>query len=295
MNVLANYHTHTVFCDGTDSAEAVADQALRYGMHELGFSGHMDPDIHMDWQAYTGTIRRLQEQYRGRLDILLGVELDGLYDVWTSGQLRCQKGKRPHGIGVCAPAVIRRDAEYIIGSTHFLDVASPEPMGVDVSGDVIQTLIREYFGGDAYAMARAYYDLEAQVADRTGCTFVGHFDLITRFNDALHFLAEEDPRYTGPALEAMEYLVQKRVPFEINCGAVNRGRKREPYPNCFLLRKLYEFGGEVLLSADAHQKELLLGGFDRAQEWAAAAGFEYCLILKHDQNGTVVWDHVALS
>ena len=57
MNVLANYHTHTVFCDGTDSAEAVADQALRYGMHELGFSGHMDPDIHMDWQAYTGTRR----------------------------------------------------------------------------------------------------------------------------------------------------------------------------------------------------------------------------------------------
>ena len=71
----ANFHTHTTLCDGADSPEAMAEAALALGFEQLGFSGHMDPDIHMDWPAYRGRIAALREQYRGRLDILCGAEL----------------------------------------------------------------------------------------------------------------------------------------------------------------------------------------------------------------------------
>ena len=74
-----NFHTHTVFCDGADTAQAMVEQALALGFTHLGFSGHMDPDIHMDLEAYDAEIRRLQEAYRDRIEILRGVELDGLY------------------------------------------------------------------------------------------------------------------------------------------------------------------------------------------------------------------------
>lgn len=268
----ANYHTHTVLCDGTNTAEEMVEQALDLGFLHLGFSGHMDPDIHMDWLAYVAEISRLKDAYADRLDILMGVELDNVYD--------------PN----CCPG-----AEYVIGSTHFLPVETPVPMSVDNTPQMMQELCREYYGGDWLALCRAYYELEARVYDRLHCTFVGHFDLVTRFNDELHFVDETSPAYLAPALEAMEYLVGEGVPFEINCGAINRGRKAEPYPRPELLQALHDFGGEILISSDAHQREKLNGCFDVAVEKAIACGFTHVNILAHDAAGAVEMRQLPLD
>lgn len=267
-----NYHTHTVMCDGSDTPEDVVREAIAKGFEHLGFSGHMDPDVHMDWPAYVAEVRRLQSAYADRIDILLGVELDNVYDP------------------ACCPG-----AEYVIGSTHFLDVDSEAPLSVDSSVQDMRRLCHEFFADDYYALARAYYDLEARVYDRLRCTWVGHFDLVTRFNDEAHFLDETDPRYTAPALEAMEYLVGEGVPFEINCGAVNRGRKAELYPRRELLRALHDFGGQIFITADAHQKELLDGGFDVAVHTAIDCGFTHVNYLAHDARGKVEVRQVALD
>lgn len=268
----ANFHTHSTFCDGANTIEEMAEQAVALGFEQLGFSGHMDPLIQMDWPAYVAEVRRVQELYRDSLDILLGVELDGAFDPG------------------CCPG-----AEYVIGSTHFLPVEQEEPDSVDHTAEVLERLCREHFGGDWYALTRAYYDFEAQVFDRTRCTFVGHFDLVTRFNDQRPAFDEQDPRYLGPALGAMEHLVLQGVPFEINCGAVNRGRKKELYPRRELLRKLHDLGGEILINADAHQKELLDGGFDVAVKTAMECGFTHVNILAHDSFGDVKFRQVALD
>ena len=42
MKLKANYHTHTVFCDGADTPEDVVLAAIGKGFTHLGFSGHMD-------------------------------------------------------------------------------------------------------------------------------------------------------------------------------------------------------------------------------------------------------------
>ena len=275
MNMIkANFHTHTTFCDGRDTPEDIVRYARDNGCTHLGFSGHMDPDINMDFPAYLAEIQRLQKKYAvsGTFDILAGVELDILYDPKSA-----------------------EGAEYIIGSTHFLDVDTDVPMSVDSEPELIAFICEHFFSGDYYRMTTAYYDLESRVFDRLKCTFVGHFDLITRFNDELHFVDETDPRYLKPALEAMEYLVSKGVPFEINCGAVNRGRKKELYPHPLLLKALHDFGGEIVISSDAHQKELLFGAFDKAAEAALACGFDHTNILEHDEFGNVRWRQVGLK
>ena len=288
----ANFHTHTTLCDGSSTPEDMARRAVSLGFTQLGFSGHMDPDNHMDMNLYRNRIHALQEQYRGKIDILIGIELDTVYN-----------------------PVYARQVEYTIGSTHFPDVAcnrgyegaglqpsnggacepeggrnrsgSERPLSVDASPEDLQLLADRYFGGDFYQLARCYYETEAQVYDRLHCTFIGHFDLITKFNDQMHVLDETDPRYTRPALETMAYLAEEGVPFEINCGAVNRGLKREFYPNSFFLRALHDMGGEILINSDAHQAELLNGAFDRAVNQAAACGFTHTNILVHGENGAV--------
>ena len=60
-----NFHTHTTFCDGMNTAEEMAAQAAAIGFTHLGFSGHMDPDIRMDLGRYDAEIRRLQEALPG--------------------------------------------------------------------------------------------------------------------------------------------------------------------------------------------------------------------------------------
>ena len=272
MPLLANFHTHTTFCDGKNTAEEMVQQALALGFTQLGFSGHMDSDIHMDIQAYFSEIRRLADIYSDRIEILCGVELDSLYDPG------CADG-----------------ADYIIGSTHFLDVPSEIPMSVDNTEKYMAHLANNFFAGDYYELAKAYYELEAQVYDRTHCDLIGHFDLVTRFNDEMHFLDENEPRYWIPALTAMEHLVKQGIPFEINCGAVNRNRKRELYPNRFLLRHLRKFGGEIFINSDAHQRELLDGGFDTAVRTAIECGFTHVNIFTKEGTGKLRVKQLALD
>lgn len=269
----ANYHTHSTFCDGSDAPEAMVCRALELGFDHLGFSGHMDEEIHMDWDAYVAEIARLRGVYAGRIDILCGVELDTLYD----------------------PASCP-GAEYVIGSTHYLDVA-PEgySRAVDWDAPTLQRLCDEFYGGDWYALCGAYYELEAQVGERTGCSFVGHFDLVTRFNDETRSFDECDPRYEGPALEAMAHLVGQGLPFEINCGAHNRDRKQELYPRMSLLRALRDMGGEIVISSDAHETRYLNGSFDVAVARAIECGFTHTNVLVHDAIGQVTFRQLALD
>lgn len=273
MMLRANYHTHTTFCDGSSTADEQAERALELGFFALGFSSHVDPGIPMDWDAYTREIHRLQQEHKGQLDILVGAELDNLWD-------------RSHCPG----------AEFVIGSTHYIPVDGEALDGcVDYEPEVSIRCCHQYFGDDWYALTRAYYDFEAQVYDRTQCTFVGHFDLVTRFNDQLHAFDEEDPRYLTPALEAMEHLVSQGVPFEINCGAFNRRRKAELYPRRSLLRALHDFGGEILITSDAHDASLLNGGFETAIERSIACGFTHVNVLEHDASGEVTFRQLALD
>ena len=319
MNKLkANYHTHTTFCDGSDAAEAVVQEALRKGFTHLGFSGHMDPGVSMDYAAYAQEICRLQAAYRDRIDILRGAELDNVYDpsCVTDAEVHGSAGAMPSALQMSmalpdAPGVRSCEAfgapgaEYTIGSTHFVPVpgspvwSTPAAFGthregsenwdlIGVDGDIgmLHDQCSQYYGGDFYALSADYYRFEAMVAARLHPTFIGHFDLITRFNDLSradggHFLDETNERYLLPARRAMEALVPYGLPFEINCGAVNRGRKKELYPRPELLRHLHVLGGEILISADAHQKELLDGSFEAAMELARWAGFTHTDLLVH--------------
>ena len=249
MALTGNFHTHTNLCDGADTPRAMVESALAHGLKRLGFSGHMDADIHMDLERYRAEIDALRDLYGGRIEILCGVELDNLYDPG------------------CA-----RGLDYVIGSTHFMDVEYERPLSVDNTADELRLLCNEFYGGDFYRLCRAYFRLEAQIADRFPCDFIGHFDLVTKFNDALHFVDEEDPRYLGPALEAMEYLVSRGKPFEINTRQSARGKL---YPGITLLRRLRELGGEILINSDAHRASELTAGFDLAAETARSLGFDH--------------------
>lgn len=250
MSPLSNYHTHTSFCDGKDSPAELVEEALRLGCPELGFSGHahvsfddccMTPE---GTEAYKAEIRRLKEQYAGRIRLWLGVEQDYYSDLPTE------------------------DYDYVIGSVHYL-YKDGAYLGVDESRESFLRNVKTYYGGDFCAFAEDYYAHVAQIYEKTGCRIVGHFDLVTKFNEGGALFDTTHPRYRRAALDALHRLLEKPVLFEINTGAIARGYRKMPYPEHFLLRELLENGAGLILSSDCHDRRFLLFGLD---EWRSLPG-----------------------
>ena len=238
---LNNYHTHSTYCDGRDRPEAMIRAALRLGCEELGFSGHayvpfddccMTPE---GTAAYKAEIRQLAEKYAGRIKILLGVEQDYFSPLPADGY------------------------DYVIGSVHYLP-KDGEYLSVDLSRAEQERIVREHYGGDWYAFVEHYYELVGQIWEKTRCDIVGHFDLVTKFNEGGALFDTAHPRYLRAAMDALERLCARPVIFEVNTGAIARGYRKTPYPEPRLLAELRRRGVPLLLSSDCHDRRDLLCG-----------------------------------
>lgn len=263
MTALSNLHTHTTYCDGKNTVEELILRAVELGWESIGFSGHAftpcDTAYCMSREgtvSYQREILSLREKYNGTIQIYLGIEQDLFSD----------------------PAEFPYD--YIIGSTHYLRCADGTYGAVDDSPEVTAALVDRYFGGDYYRYAQAYYRQIKEVATVTKCDIVGHFDLITKFNEGNRFFDTLDSRYRAAALEALEQVAKTCPLFEINTGAMLRAGRSVPYPEAFLLRHLHHLGGEVILTSDCHRVEGLDWAFDQAADLAKECGFRYGKILR---------------
>ena len=84
----ANYHTHTPRCRHASGAEReYIENAIAAGMTTLGFSDHTPYFFERDYYSnfrmfpenfpgYFETLASLKEEYRGRIDILIGLETE---------------------------------------------------------------------------------------------------------------------------------------------------------------------------------------------------------------------------
>lgn len=269
--LLGDFHTHSTLDDGKSTLEEMAAAAYDLGLTHFGFSGHSFEEYGQDFclpqknvPIYLETARKLQEAYRGRMEVFVGMELDYF-------------GENPGGL------------DYVIGSVHCVKQGDAACY-VDESSQASQRAVDEYFGGDWYRYTDAYYDLVADLPRKTGCQWIGHFDLVTKFNEQAHTIDEDSPRYLRRALEVMEYLVKQEVAFEVNTGAIARGYRTTPYPGNALLRQLKEFGGEIIVNSDCHYAPQLCFGFDQAAELAQAAGFTHTNLWTRDGLRPVSWD-----
>lgn len=256
----ADFHTHTTYCDGKSTVREMVESAYRMGLMDYGVSGHADfsfcePGFGMSedkLKRYKDELGQLREEYRGRMNLYIGIELDCL-----------------------GP---EQKAEYAIGSTHCV-YKKGEYVQADDSEKGLVDAVERLWGGDWYAFARDYYELEATVADRFHCDWIGHFDLLTKFNEGYRYFDESADAYLEPALAAMKKLNALGLPFEINTGAISRGCRKEPYPNKILLRELRAMGGQIIINSDSHHADTISYRFDQAREIAIRCGFTHSLVL----------------
>ncbi len=252
--IKTNYHTHTVMCDGKDTAEELVLAAIDKGFSVLGFSGH-SPLVDADWgmkeeelPLYKQTVNSLKEQYKDKIQILCGIEHDFFSTNSTEGY------------------------DYIIGSVHCLETGDGF-LPLDDTADVLINGIDKYFGGDSLSLAEKYFDTVCRLPEKTGCQIIGHLDLITKFDEKHHIFDTSDPRYFLAAKKAIKNLASQDVLFEINTGAMGRGLRTTPYPAKDLLTIIRHEGGEIVLNSDCHDAKYLDYGFEESIKLAKECGF----------------------
>lgn len=86
--MLANYHTHTTRCNHAVGTEReYVEQAIAAGFTTIGFSDHVPQPYPEDFYShirmrmdeipsYTGTLMALREEYKDRINILIGYEVE---------------------------------------------------------------------------------------------------------------------------------------------------------------------------------------------------------------------------
>lgn len=263
-------HTHSTFCDGNDLPEVMVKKALELDFISLGFSSHgptgWDPyclknEKEADYQA---EIHRLQQVYGHRLEILLGIEHDSL------------------------GAPIGEGYDYIIESVHAMEIDG-RLCFIDWDPDKAHTAIRECFGGDTYAYARAYFQTCARAYETNCATIAGHPDLVAKFNERTPMFDLEDDRFLKPALEAMDCALSCGLIPEVNTGAIARGYRTTPYPCIPILKFLKDRNAPIVVTSDCHDANYLDCWYDGAAELLRSLGFRSTLRMR--KSG---WEEIGL-
>ena len=266
--MISNVHTHTTWCDGTISPKEMADAAIAIGFSDLGFSSHspIPLDREYPWMTdeagYIKEISELKKEYAGRLNILCGVE----HDYFSQ--------------------INRDDYDYTIGSVHYLALTSDINITVDDPDWQKPAAIRMY-DGNTQKMYREYYSLMVRNAQINRPDIIGHFDILTKYNRGNAIFDEDSEDYKNTAMEALDSVLDVIIPYggmiELNVSAFVRKLRDDPYPSPFLLKRIAQRGGRMIITTDAHKPERLNMGFDTAVEFLIQSGFKSMAILKDGQ------------
>ena len=257
-----NLHMHSTWDDGKSTVEEMILASRAAGLSSVGVSVHCPMPFENSWECpigrlpdYRAEVRTLADKYAGSIRVYLGIEWD-----------------------VSAQTFDLSPYDYVIGSVHELPVNGH--CSVDESAETTARILAGCFSGDADAAAEMYFAEMDKVAARPEVGIVGHFDLITKFDEQRGFFNENRPRYRRAAERAMEKLVAAGKIFEVNTGAISRGYRTTPYPSARWLRLLREMGGRVTVSADAHHVSGVTCAFDLAEKLVKDAGFTEIWVLE---------------
>lgn len=235
-----NFHTHTNWCDGADSARAMCEAAVEKGFEVLGFSSHVD--LIRDLDAYVAEITALKAEFRGRLEVLCGIESEG------------EQGLE-----------LRSRLDYVIGSFHYVTAPDESKAAVDHSPAFLKEALEGAYHGDARRFVQDYFAFERAFVATCGkrFDFLAHPDLIRKFNVKHPFFDETADWYKAELVATADAIAAAGVVVEVNTGAISRGWLDDAYPSPEFRMLLRERGVKFLLSADAHSAAALDCAFDR--------------------------------
>ena len=262
--IQADMHMHTWFSTDSEACPRdMADEAVRKGLKTICFTDHFDKDD-LEWgeegifdvDAYFVEMQKLQEEYAGKLNIRIGIEL----------------GLRTYLKDYYEELTKKYPFDFVIGSVHNV------PYKKDAEGNILYTdpaaekLFTDRTDKEAYRLM-----METTLENvRTSDCFqtLGHLDYVVRYGKS----REKEYSYTDYADiidEILKLLIEKEKGLEVNSAGLKYGLPfAHPHPD--VLNRYHELGGEIItIGADAHKPEHIAYDFAKAEEILKSCGFKY--------------------
>lgn len=263
MGFPSSLHVHSLYSDGKNPMEDYIQSAIAKGFLSIGFSDHVytafDTYYCMkqdDFERYIAELAVLKEKYRGRIEVLAGIENDYLASI----------------------ADDRLD--YTIGSVHYLVGDDGTPQAVDENPELYAAAYASAGAGDPRIFCARYYALIAQTAREMKPNIIGHLDIIEKFNADGKFFDNSAGWYLDIAESAIREIKKSGCVVEINTAGFLQRDGDEAYPCRGLITLLHDCDVPVTISADAHRVERLDDGFDRAATYLRAAGYHAVMLRR---------------
>lgn len=262
--IQADMHMHTWFSTDSEACPRdMADEAVRKGLKTICFTDHFDKDD-LEWgeegifdvDAYFVEMQKLQEEYAGKLNIRIGIEL----------------GLRTYLKDYYEELTKKYPFDFVIGSVHNV------PYKKDAEGNILYTdpaaekLFTDRTDKKAYRLM-----METTLENvRTSDCFqtLGHLDYVVRYGKS----RKKEYSYTDYADiidEILKLLIEKEKGLEVNSAGLKYGLPfAHPHPD--VLKRYRELGGEIItIGADAHKPEHIAYDFAKAEEILKSCGFKY--------------------
>ena len=188
--MIANYHSHTTRCHHAKGTEAeFVVKALERGLKIFGFSDHTPQYFPGNYYSfmrmypheledYCNTVRQLQKDYAGQIQIPLGVEVEYYPATWK------ELLPRLHDAGI----------EYMILGQHWLGNEENEPYVGDATADE--------------AVLKRYCHQAMEGLDTGAFTYLAHPDVI-------NFVGDRNV-YRRHMRDLIRFARQANVPLEMN-------------------------------------------------------------------------------
>lgn len=262
--IQADMHMHTWFSTDSEACPCdMADEAVRKGLKTICFTDHFDKDD-LEWgeegifdvDAYFVEMQKLQEEYAGKLNIRIGIEL----------------GLRTYLKDYYEELTKKYPFDFVIGSVHNV------PYKKDAEGNILYTdpaaekLFTDRTDKEAYRLMMETTLENVRISD---CfQTLGHLDYVVRYGKS----REKEYSYTDYADiidEILKLLIEKEKGLEVNSAGLKYGLPfAHPHPD--VLKRYRELGGEIItIGADAHKPEHIAYDFAKAEEILKSCGFKY--------------------
>ena len=262
--IQADMHMHTRFSTDSEACPRdMADEAVRRGLKTICFTDHFDKDD-LEWgeegifdvESYFAEMQKLQEEYEGKLNIRIGIEL----------------GLRTYLKDYYEELTEKYPFDFIIGSVHNV------PYKNDAEGNLLYTdpaaekLFADRTDKEAY---RLMMETTLENVKTLDCfQTLGHLDYVVRYGKA----REKEYSYAGYADiidEILKLLIEKGKGLEVNSAGLKYGLPfAHPHPD--VLKRYRELGGEIItIGADAHKPEHIAYDFAKTEEILKLNNKEY--------------------
>jgi histidinol-phosphatase (PHP family) len=207
-------------------------------------------DLERMFREYLAEAARLRDEWRDRLEVLVGFETEALPDDGFAAEMRRLRASVP-------------ECDYVIGSVHHV-------RGMCIDLDAAATARAAEQLGGRRELEITYFERVARVAAELGPEVIGHIDLIRKFEPQPTF----EPAVRSAVDAALEAVRAAGSALDVNAAPARR--KMGPvYPLPWILERARALDIPVTLGDDSHGPDDVGIGLDACMRAIAAAGYRW--------------------